>query len=371
MSPAFLPNGATNDSEALDDSRIMGYNPLVPPALLQQELPATEASRNVVKQSRRELQAILNKTDDRIIVVVGPCSIHDPQLAIDYAKLLKPKAEELKDALCIVMRCYLEKPRTTVGWKGLVNDPNLDGSYAINKGLHMSRKMYCDVTDFGVPVASEMLDSISPQFFGDLLSFGAIGARTTESQLHRELASALSFPVGFKNGTDGTINVAVDAIGATSHPHTMLGVNKQGIASICMSKGNKDTFIVLRGGKKGPNYDAETVRSVREQLIKSNLPPRIMVDCSHGNSCKNHRNQPLVSKTISEQVRNGDDSIIGLMIESHINEGRQDAPIKPGIKETLKYGVSITDACVSWEQTTPMLDELAEAVRIRRQNAKN
>lgn len=371
MSPVFLPSGETYDQEHLDDNRVLGYNPLVPAALVQQEIPVSETSRKVITDSRKEIQAILNKQDDRIIVVVGPCSIHDPKLAMDYAKLLKPKADELKDALCVVMRCYLEKPRTTIGWKGLVNDPNLDGSFAINKGIRMARQMYCDVTNFGIPLASEMLDNISPQFFADLLSFGAIGARTTESQLHRELASALSFPVGFKNGTDGTVGVAIDAIGATAHPHTMLGVTKQGLAAITMTRGNKDTFIILRGGKKGPNYDAEHVAAVRKDLEKANLPPRIMIDCSHGNSSKNHLNQPKVSKSIAEQIRNGDSSIVGVMIESHINEGRQDAPIRPGVKDTLKYGVSITDACVSWEQTAPMLDDLAEAVRTRRQNQKS
>ncbi|EEB05225.1 phospho-2-dehydro-3-deoxyheptonate aldolase [Schizosaccharomyces japonicus yFS275] len=365
MSPAFQANGSIN-TESIEDQRILGYNPLVPPALLQQELPVSEASANVVRQGRRDIQAVLGGKDDRLVVVVGPCSIHDPVLAMEYAKLLKPKAEELKNELVIIMRCYLEKPRTTVGWKGLVNDPDLDGSYAINKGLRISRKMYCDVTNFGVPLGSEMLDTISPQFFSDMLSFGAIGARTTESQLHRELASALSFPIGFKNSTDGSVGIAIDAIGATAHPHTMLGVNKQGIAAICMTAGNKDTFIILRGGKHGPNYDAKNVAAVREALEKANITPRIMIDCSHGNSSKDHRNQPKVCHSIAEQVAAGDEALMGVMIESHINEGRQNAKIAPGVKETLKYGVSITDACVSWEQTAPMLEELAAAVRARR-----
>ncbi len=316
-------------------------------------------------RARREIVDVLNGADDRLVVVVGPCSLHDADQAIEYAKLLAPLREKLSADLLIVMRSYLEKPRTTVGWKGLINDPEIDGSFMINKGLRISRKLFVDLTEMGIPLASEMLDTISPQFLADLLSLGAIGARTTESQLHRELASGLSFPVGFKNGTDGGLTVAVDAIGAAAHPHTFLGVTKQGVAAITMTQGNEDTFIILRGGKHGTNYDENSVAQSAAALEKAKLrPTRIMIDCSHGNSLKDHRNQPKVSHDVAQQLAKDGKNIFGVMIESHINEGTQKVP-KEG-KSGLKHGVSITDACVNWEVTEHMLIELAEGVRTRR-----
>lgn len=262
------------------------------------------------------------------------------------------------------MRAYLEKPRTTVGWKGLINDPDIDDSFSINKGLRVSRKLYCDLTDAGVPVASEMLDTISPQFLSDLISLGAIGARTTESQLHRELASGLSFPMGFKNGTDGSLGVAVDAIGSAAARHHFMGVTKQGLAAINRTSGNENCFVILRGGTRGTNYDRHSVKETREALRKKNQAEIMMIDCSHGNSQKNHNNQPKVASTIAEQLREGEDSIVGAMIESNINEGAQKVP--PEGPRGLKKGVSITDACINWETTVDVLENLAAAVRERR-----
>lgn len=278
--------------------------------------------------------------------------------------LLKEK-EKHKDELLIVMRSYLEKPRTTVGWKGLINDPDIDNSFKINKGLRLSRQLFVDLTSRGMPIASEMLDTISPQFLADLLSVGAIGARTTESQLHRELASGLSFPVGFKNGTDGTLGVAIDAIGAVKHPHHFLSVTKPGVVAIVGTVGNEDCFVILRGGTKGTNYDAKSVGEAKAALEKAGLRQRLMIDCSHGNSLKNHKNQPKVAAVIAEQLEKGESAIMGVMIESHINEGSQKVP-KEG-KEGLKYGVSITDACIGWEDTVSVLDQLANAVKKRRE----
>jgi 3-deoxy-7-phosphoheptulonate synthase len=267
---------------------------------------------------------VVQNTDPqhRLLIIVGPCSIHDPVSALDYCdRLLKLKAK-YQDDLVIVMRSYLEKPRTTVGWKGLINDPEIDGSFLINKGLRLSRQLFVDLTSKGMPLASEMLDTISPQFLADLLSIGAIGARTTESQLHRELASGLSFPVGFKNGTDGTLGVAIDAIGAVRHPHHFLSVTKPGVVAIVGTDGNDDCFVILRGGTSGTNYDAESIRVAKEKLEKKGLAPRLMVDCSHGNSEKNHKNQPKVAAVIAAQIEKGEEGIMGVMIESHINEGQ-------------------------------------------------
>lgn len=276
-------------------------------------------------QGRDEAKAIVQGTDtdkQRLLVVIGPCSIHDPAMALEYCdKLLKLK-EKYQDELLIVMRSYLEKPRTTVGWKGLINDPDLDNSFKINKGLRTSRQMFVDLTNKGMPLASEMLDTISPQFLADCLSVGAVGARTTESQVHRELASGLSFPVGFKNGTDGTLEVAVDAIGSVKNPHHFLSVTKPGVAAIIGTVGNPDCFVILRGGKKGTNYDAQSIQEAKAKLIAKGLPARLMVDCSHGNSEKNHKNQPKVAGVLSEQMAAGEDAIMGVMIESNINEGK-------------------------------------------------
>ncbi|KAI1408701.1 3-deoxy-7-phosphoheptulonate synthase [Hypoxylon sp. FL1857] len=348
-----------------DDMRVLGQDPLIPPALLISEIPMTDASLQTVVKGRRDAVAIIMGRSDRLLVVVGPCSIHDPAMAHEYAQRLKKLSEKLSDDLCIIMRAYLEKPRTTVGWKGLINDPDIDNSFKINKGLRISRQMFSDLTNAGMPIASEMLDTISPQFLADFISVGAIGARTTESQLHRELASGLSFPIGFKNGTDGNLNVAIDAIGAAASKHHFMGVTKQGLAAITRTKGNEHGFVILRGGSKGTNYDKESIQAAKDTLTKKGQKLAIMVDCSHGNSNKDHRNQPKVAKVIGDQLREGEKAIIGVMIESNINEGNQKVP--PEGPSGLKKGVSITDACIDWETTVHVLEDLAAAVRARRE----
>jgi len=303
---------------------VRGYNPLTPPDLLQHEIGQTPESKKTVLQGRREAEAIVTDTDpdQRVLVIIGPCSIHDPKAALEYCDMLLKEKEKHKKELLIVMRSYLEKPRTTVGWKGLINDPEIDSSFEINKGLRLSRQLFVDLTSKGMPIASEMLDTISPQFLADVLSVGAIGARTTESQLHRELASGLSFPVGFKNGTDGSLGVAIDAIGAVKHPHHFLSVTKPGVVAIVGTVGNEDCFVILRGGTKGTNYDAASVAEAKAALAKAGLKQRLMVDCSHGNSLKDHKNQPKVSAVLAEQIANGETGIMGVMIESNINEGK-------------------------------------------------
>lgn len=347
-----------------EDTRILSYQPLIAPALLQHELKTTKAASEVVARGRRESSSILKGQDDRCLVIVGPCSIHDPEAALEYGHRLRKLADELAGDLVIVMRAYLEKPRTTVGWKGLINDPFVNNSFDINCGLKISRQLYLDLTDkVGLPIGSEMLDTISPQYFSDLLSFGAIGARTTESQLHRELASGLSFPIGFKNGTDGGLTVALDAAQASSKGHHFLGVTKEGLAAITCTKGNDDCFIILRGGNKLTNYDADSIKAAKEEIAKSSEPNlKLMVDCSHGNSLKDFRNQPKVLDAVAAQIEQGEDTVIGVMIESHINEGKQPT----ADKSQLKYGVSITDGCVSWETTVDMLKRLSSAVQARR-----
>ncbi|KAH8903645.1 3-deoxy-7-phosphoheptulonate synthase [Coniochaeta sp. PMI_546] len=347
-----------------DDMRILGQDPLIQPALLISEIPMTDAALHTVVKGRRDAVAIIMGRSDRLLVVVGPCSIHDPATAIEYAKRLKTLSDKLSEDLCIIMRAYLEKPRTTVGWKGLINDPDIDQSFKINKGLRVSRQLFSDLTSTGMPIASEMLDTISPQFLADFISVGAIGARTTESQLHRELASGLSFPVGFKNGTDGSLGVAIDAIGAAAAKHHFMGVTKQGLAAITRTKGNEHGFVILRGGSKGTNYDKASIQEAKQALIKKGQKLAIMVDCSHGNSNKDHRNQPKVAHTIAEQLREGEKAIIGVMIESNINEGNQKVPAEG--PAALKKGVSITDACIDWESTVTVLEDLAAAVRERR-----
>lgn len=348
-----------------DDLRIDQLKPLIPPAILMEELPLTETASNTVANARRDAEAILKGTDDRLVVVVGPCSIHDPDAALEYGGRLLEKMAALHADLCLIMRVYFEKPRTTVGWKGLINDPHLDGSFSINNGLRVGRKLLLDLTNMGLPAGSEFLDTISPQFIADLISWGAIGARTTESQVHRELASGLSMPVGFKNGTDGTIQIAIDAIGAAQHPHHFLSVTKQGISAIVATAGNDSCHVILRGGNSGPNYAAADVDQVSAQLKKAGLPHRVMVDCSHGNSSKDHARQPIVAHDIATQIAAGSEQIFGVMIESHLVEGRQNQ--QPG--QPLAYGQSITDACISWETTADVLEELAAAVRERRKNA--
>ncbi|KAK5149033.1 Phospho-2-dehydro-3-deoxyheptonate aldolase amt16 [Oleoguttula sp. CCFEE 6159] len=362
----FIENKSVGDKANSEDWRIRGYNPLTPPDLLQHEIRQSPKSKETVIKARSEAVEIVQGSDSRqrLLVVIGPCSIHDPKAALEYCDRLMKLKEKYEDELLVVMRSYLEKPRTTVGWKGLINDPDIDNTFNINKGLRTSRQLFVDLTEKGMPLASEMLDTISPQFLADLLSVGAVGARTTESQLHRELASGLSFPVGFKNGTDGSLDVAIDAIGAVRHPHHFLSVTKPGVAAIVGTVGNEDCFVILRGGKKGTNYDAQSIEEAKTKLAKMNLNGRLMVDCSHGNSEKNHKNQPKVAKALAEQIAAGEKGIMGVMIESHSNEGSQKVP-KEG-KEGLKYGVSITDACIGWEDTETVLEELATAVQKRR-----
>eukprot|EP00128_Syssomonas_multiformis_P004592 Colp12_sorted_trinity150504_noHs@31154 len=347
-----------------DDVRIDSIGPLIPPQILMEDVPLTEAATQVVERNRREIAAILDGIDDRLIVVVGPCSIHDVDAALEYARLLKKEADRYKEDLLIIMRVYFEKPRTTVGWKGLINDPNLDGTFKINVGLKVARKLLVDVNELGIGCAVEFLDTLTPQFIGDLVAWGAIGARTTESQVHRELASGLSCPVGFKNGTEGSVQVAVDAVKASRSAHRFLSVTKQGLAAIVTTKGNPYCHVILRGGASGPNYERTHIEAALERLAASKVRSSIMVDCSHGNSRKQHKNQAKVSHDVALQIADGNKSLIGLMIESNLKEGRQDIPAEG--PSGLKYGVSITDACVSFEDTIPMLEELAHAVQTRR-----
>lgn len=367
MSEFFLPNPSVGDRTRAEDFRIRGMTPLTPPDLLQHEIRQSAKSKETVLAGRNEAVDVVQGTDAnrRLLVVVGPCSIHDPEMALEYCDRLLTLKQKYEDDLLIVMRSYLEKPRTTVGWKGLVNDPDIDNTFNINKGLRTARQMFLDLTEKGMPLASEMLDTISPQFTADLLSVGAIGARTTESQIHRELASGLSFPVGFKNGTDGTLDVAIDAIGAVKHPHHFLSVQKSGNVAIVGTDGNDDCFVILRGGKKGTNYHPDAIAESKAALEKKGSRARLMVDCSHGNSEKQHKNQAKVAHELAKQIREGEDGIMGCMIESNIHEGSQKVP--PEGKAGLKYGVSITDACIGWEDTERVLEELAKAVAQRRE----
>jgi len=347
------------------DLRVENFRPLIPPAILLEELPLGERGSATVTRGRDEVSRILSGEDDRLVVVVGPCSIHDPAAALDYGHRLKALSDDLAGDLCIVMRVYFEKPRTTVGWKGLINDPRLDGSFAINEGLRRARRLLVDLAELGLPAGCEFLDPISPQFTSDLVTWGAIGARTTESQVHRELASGLSMPVGFKNGTDGGVQIAIDAVRSSAHPHSFLGVTEQGLCAIVATRGNADCHVILRGGQSGPNHDAASVGAVAEALRVAGLPPRIMVDASHGNSAKDYRRQPLVAQDIAEQVAGGQRALFGMMLESFLADGRQD--LTPG--RSLHYGQSITDACMGWEMTVPVLQDLAKAVRSRRATA--
>ena len=347
------------------DLRVEHFRPLLPPAILLEELPLGDRGSVTVARGRDEVARILNGEDDRLVVVVGPCSIHDPAAALDYGHRLKALADDLAGDLCIVMRVYFEKPRTTVGWKGLINDPRLDGSFVINEGLRRARRLLVDLAELGLPAGCEFLDPISPQFTSDLVSWGAIGARTTESQVHRELASGLSMPVGFKNGTDGGVQIAIDAVSSSAHPHRFLGVTEQGLCAIVATRGNPDCHVILRGGQAGPNHDAASVGAVAKALAAAGLSPRIMVDASHGNSAKDYRRQPVVAQDIAEQVSAGQRAIFGMMLESFLVDGRQD--LVPG--QALHYGQSITDACMGWEMTVPVLQDLAKAVRSRRASA--
>ncbi|MCB1129872.1 MAG: 3-deoxy-7-phosphoheptulonate synthase [Verrucomicrobiae bacterium] len=346
-----------------DDLRITGLNPLISPAVLGYYLPITEAASELVAGARAQADAILRREDDRLLAVVGPCSIHDPQAALEYANKLLPVAQRLKDDVFVIMRVYFEKPRTTVGWKGLINDPNLDDSFDINRGLRAARSLLLDLANMGVPAGTEFLDTISPQYIADLISWGAIGARTTECQVHRELASGLSMPVGFKNGTGGSIQIALDAIQSASRPHHFLSVTKQGVSAIVSTTGNESCHLILRGGKAGPNYDKAAVEEVTKMLREQGLVESVMIDCSHGNSLKDFRNQPLVAKDLAHQIADGNQVITSLMIESNLVEGAQKLSTDPG---GLVYGQSITDACLGWDETVDVLDMLADAVRTRR-----
>lgn len=346
---------------AIDDVRIKEIKELVPPAELLQALQESAATMQNIFATRAAIHRILHGADDRLLVVIGPCSIHDTKAGLEYAKRLVVERDRLKNELLVVMRVYFEKPRTTVGWKGLINDPYLDGSFRINEGLEMARRFLLEVNELGMPAGIEFLDTITPQYTADLVSWGAIGARTTESQIHRELASGLSCPVGFKNGTDGNIRVAIDAIKAAASPHHFLSVTKAGHSAIISTAGNEDCHVILRGGKI-PNYDAVSVEAACKGLAAAGLAPRIMIDCSHANSRKQYQLQMEVARDVAAQVGEGDDRIIGLMVESHLFEGRQD--LTPGC--TLEYGKSITDACLGWEDSVKLLDNLAEGVRARR-----
>jgi 3-deoxy-7-phosphoheptulonate synthase len=344
-----------------DDVRIERIEALSPPSQVIGEAPSTSMIEEVVGGSRRAIQAILHGRDDRLLVVIGPCSIHDPKAAMDYARRLAEQRERHAGELEIVMRVYFEKPRTTVGWKGLINDPGLDGGFAINDGLRLARRLLLDINALGLPAAVEFLDVTTPQYIADLVAWGAIGARTTESQIHRELASGLSCPVGFKNGTNGDVKIAVDAALAASHPHRFLAVTKEGRAAIAATTGNADAHVVLRGGK-APNYDAGSIAAAVAELEKAGLPGRVVVDASHANSGKRHENQPKVIADLCGQLAAGGEAIVGVMVESHLVEGRQD--LVAG--RELTYGQSITDACIGWETSVEVLDALAAGVQARR-----
>ena len=344
-----------------DDLRIQDIKELSPPDEVMREIPRTLTATRIVMATRNAIHATLSGADDRLLVIVGPCSVHDPAAAIEYAERLSTLRERLADRVEIVMRVYFEKPRTTVGWKGLINDPDLDGSFNINKGLRLARSVLSAVNNLGVPAATEFLDVTTPQYIADLVAWAAIGARTTESQIHRELASGLSCPVGFKNGTDGNVRIAAEAAQAASHPHHFMAVTKRGRSAIAATTGNEDCHIILRGGRE-PNYAAASVDAAAAELIRLGVAPRIMIDASHANSRKQPENQPLVVADIARQVSGGERRIIGAMIESNLVAGRQD--VRPGI--TLTYGQSITDGCIGWETTEQVLHELADAVTARR-----
>ncbi|HSN83040.1 MAG TPA: 3-deoxy-7-phosphoheptulonate synthase [Polyangiales bacterium] len=345
-----------------DDVRIEGLRPLIPPAILMEEIHPGDAALARIAEARRQIADIVHGKDDRLVVVVGPCSIHDPDAALDYAQRLKVLRDRHIGELLIVMRTYFEKPRTTVGWKGLINDPRLDGSFDINHGLRVARGLLSSLAELEMPAGTEFLDPISPQFVADLVSWGAIGARTTESQVHRELASGLSMPVGFKNGTRGTVVIAVEAVRAARNPHHFLSVTKQGLTAIVATKGNLDCHVILRGGTGKPNYSPEAIAETVRMLEAAGLDGRVMIDCSHANSEKDHEKQPAVAASVAKQVAAGSQGVFGVMLESFLVGGRQDN--EPGVE--LTYGQSITDACMGWEATVPVIQGLADAVTARR-----
>ena len=357
-----MTSPSQHSKHRIDDVRIKEIKELVTPAQVLRELPATEVAAEATYQARQAIHRLLHGADDRLLVVIGPCSIHDTAAALEYAARLQQQAERLKDDLVVVMRVYFEKPRTTVGWKGLINDPHLNGSFSINEGLRQARKLLLGINGMGMPCATEFLDMITPQFVADLISWGAIGARTTESQVHRELASGLSCPVGFKNGTDGNVRIAVDAIRAAQAPHHFLSVTKAGHSAIVSTAGNEDCHVILRGGSKATNYDAVSIAAASQDIAAAGLAARLMVDFSHANSSKQYQRQVDVAKEVGQQIATGDERIVGVMVESHLQAGRQD--LAPGV--TLEYGKSITDACIGWEDSVLVLDTLAAAVRTRR-----
>src|SRR5215469_13934486 len=349
-----------------DDLRIKWTRVALPPVFLEEELPISDKASSTVFNARNEIGKILAGEDFRLLVVVGPCSIHDPRAAREYAGLLKGEIDALSEDLCIVMRVYFEKPRTTVGWKGLINDPHLDESFKINDGLRLARHLLLDLAEMGLPAGTEFLDMITPQYVADLVSWGAIGARTTESQVHRQLASGLSCPVGFKNGTSGNVQIAIEAIVSAGHAHTFLGTSANGQSAILFTAGNPDCHMILRGGRQTTNYDAASVASCSEQMERAGVQPRIMIDCSHANSKKDHTRQPAVCRDVMSQISAGERRIIGLMLESNLVAGAQ----KPGNPKSLVYGQSITDACIGWDETLVLLRELAAAVRSARGRGK-
>lgn len=345
-----------------EDLRIKSLRPLVSPSLLYEEYPATKFIIDVVTQARLQAARIIHGEDDRLLVIIGPCSIHDPKGALDYASKLKDAAESFKDDLHIIMRVYFEKPRTRIGWKGLINDPYLDNSFDVHQGLRIARKLLLEINELGVPAGTEFLDTIIPQYQSDLISWGAIGARTTESQIHRELASGLSMPIGFKNATNGNVQVAVDAVSAAHHPHHFLGATKHGLAAIVGTTGNDDSHIILRGSNTGPNYEAEYVQEAAKALNDAKMARRIMIDCSHGNSNKDFTRQPIVAASICQQIIAGSNELCGVMVESNLVEGKQTLTDK----NKLVYGQSVTDACIGWDDSVKLLSQLAQAVQKRR-----
>ncbi len=344
----------------VDDLNVISQEVLISPAELKAKIPMTDKAREMVTQGRQTIRDILDRKDPRLFVVIGPCSIHDLDAAKDYAQRLKKLADEVSDSIYVVMRVYFEKPRTTTGWKGLINDPYLNDSFKIQEGLHIGRQLLLDIAELGLPTATEALDPISPQYLQDLISWSAIGARTTESQTHREMASGLSSAVGFKNGTDGSLTVAINALQSVSKPHRFLGINTEGQVSIVHTRGNAYGHVVLRGGNGKPNYDSVSVALCEEELKKAKVTPNIMVDCSHANSNKNHELQTLVMDNVANQIAEGNKSIIGLMVESHINAGNQKIPEN---LSDLKYGVSITDACIDWDTTVKSLKSMRDKIK--------
>jgi 3-deoxy-7-phosphoheptulonate synthase len=347
---------------AVRDTRITSYEPLLSPAALLEELPLRAVEASTVESSRTEVRRVLDGSDDRLLAIVGPCSVHDPKAALEYAGRLVSLRDQLRDRLLIVMRVYFEKPRTVTGWKGLINDPGMNGSYEVHRGLRIARRLLLDILKLGMPVGCEWLDPITPQYIADAVTWGAIGARTTESQVHRQLASGLSMPVGFKNGTDGDVQVAVDACRAAASQHTFFGVTQFGAAAVVSTAGNPDTHVILRGGRSGPNYESAHLTKALDLIETAGLPRRIMVDASHGNSGKDYRRQPVVSASLADQIAAGETGITGVMLESFLAAGNQ----QPGDPANLTYGQSVTDACMDIETTAEVLHKLAGAVAARR-----